>query len=219
MPEFRCLRFDFFSFESFRPQEKPKPVPAPTPVPVAVAPTPAPIPSPPAPVVAEEPTPSAAYDTAPTDNQAPSWEDEAVTSAPQPPTHDTWGSIPSAPVEAPVEPEQTWEQTPEAAEPVWEQPAEEQQAPEPEVAQVQQEQYSQAPPPGFGALSNETAKASASPAGRSAPINRNASRFKQVGDQAVIMPGGAQDFGRVGMQFGSLSLGGDGEFNQEPEPS
>lgn len=235
-----------------RPQEKPKPTPAPAPVPVApalaptppvakeITPTPSPVPAAAEPVAEPTPEPTEttaepAFASTPIDNQAPSSEDEAVTSAPHHTTHGGWDLPSSTPASAPAveqsqaspvteesQPEQlSYEQKPqEKVEPEPEPQPTEQQTQEtaaPLQEFTQQTPSSSAPPPGFESVTTPN-KQQESPAARPSTIGRNsASRFKQVGDQAVIMPGGAQSFDRVGMQFGSLSLGGDDQFNGEAE--
>ncbi|KAI0717695.1 hypothetical protein C8T65DRAFT_707069 [Cerioporus squamosus] len=184
-----------------KPQEKPTPPPAPAPQPAPVSvptPPPAPVqqrePSPP-PEVAEPPATSTGWEE-PTTVQAPSWDDE-----PRPPQHAESPSTPAVadePTPAEPSPKAAEETLPEHATPpgVTRQPA-------PEIPAALP------PKPLTPSIST-----------RPTPVSHRAPKFKTT-DQPVILPA---SFGtgveKVGMQFGSLSLGGE-DFDatsHEPAP-
>ncbi|KAJ6463342.1 hypothetical protein C8R45DRAFT_1080321 [Mycena sanguinolenta] len=182
-----------------RPQDKPTPPP---PAPVAVAPPPTVIPA------APEPEPQETGWEEPTTVQTPSWEEEAPVIKPSTSAADVWASTVNEPPEEPTpEPQQILE--PQVEEPP---------VPEPVEQSV--------PPPAEPEPAPPVASPSPSikPAGASRPSassHRNSARYKTI-DQPVVMP---SSFGsgieKVGMQFGSLSLGGESSFDSssEPEPA
>lgn len=98
-------------------------------------------------------------------------------------------------------------------------PAVEESTPEPAAAPapaVAAAPSTSAPPPG---LEDPAIAASSAPSAHKKALPKSqSSRFRPVGDEAVVMPAGV-NVGKVGMQFGSLSLGGDGEFYQQEEQS
>ncbi|TFK87864.1 hypothetical protein K466DRAFT_586010 [Polyporus arcularius HHB13444] len=184
-----------------KPQEKPTPPPAPAPQPAPVSvPTPQPAPaqqrepSPPL-EVAEPPATSTGWEE-PTTVQAPTWDDE-----PRPPQHVESTSAPATadePTPAEPSPKVVEEVLPEHATPpgVTRQPAPESPATLP-------------PKPLTPSVST-----------RPTPVSHRTPKFKTT-DQPVVLPA---SFGtgieKVGMQFGSLSLGGE-DFDaasHEPAP-
>ncbi|KAF7320801.1 CUE domain-containing protein [Mycena chlorophos] len=175
-----------------RPQEKPTPPPAPVPVSAAVAPPPAAV----VVVLEPEPQPQTGWEE-PTTAQNPSWEEETPVIKPSTSAADVWASTVEVVVEEQVVvPEPEPEDLPAAI-------------PVVEVAPLPVEPEP-APP-----------VASPSPSLKSRPTpssHRNSARYKVTTDQAVVMP---SSFGtgleKVGMQFGSLSLGSDSSFDA-PEP-
>ncbi|KII90171.1 hypothetical protein PLICRDRAFT_124097 [Plicaturopsis crispa FD-325 SS-3] len=168
-----------------RPQEKPTPLP---PAPVT-APPPASAPAAFEPTPVPEPEPEAPPQTSweePTTVEPTTWEEDA-----QAQPADVWP--PSAEPVQEAAPEETY-QLPEPSEP--EPPAP---APSALPAQLQR----QAPA--------ETAPEPAKPQSRPAPVShRSSARYKNI-DQPVVMPSSNYGVGleKIGMQFGSLSLGGD----------
>ncbi|KAG6853852.1 hypothetical protein C0991_000613 [Blastosporella zonata] len=189
-----------------RPQEKPTPPPAPAPVP-APAP-PAPVSQPPAPEPEQEPQTQTWEE--PTTVQAPTWEDE-----PQPKvsttTTETWPSASDA-EESQVEQAQNHEAEVEASN---EPPA------EPEKQQLPASKSEPAPLAAAvtPVLAQTAAAATPSPKLTARPatsVHRSSARYKNI-DQPVVMP---SSFGsgieKVGMQFGSLSLGGESVFDSNP---
>lgn len=73
-----------------------------------------------------------------------------------------------------------------------------------------------APPPG---LEEPSAAPAALPQQqqKKQPAKSQANRFRSHGDEAVVMPGGVgSGVGKVGMQFGSLSLDGEGQIYEQP---
>ncbi|KAG6808774.1 hypothetical protein H0H92_002954 [Tricholoma furcatifolium] len=191
-----------------RPQEKPAPPPVPVPVVAPAAPSqpPAPAPQPPAPEPEAEPE-SQSWEE-PTTVQAPTWEDE-----PQPkPATTTTETWPSPTVEEP-QAEQSSKHEAEV------EPTKELPPAEPEKQQIPASKSEPAP---IAALAtpviSQPAAATPSPklAGRPAATTRAGARYKNI-DQPVVMP---SSFGsgieKVGMQFGSLSLGGESIFDANP---
>ncbi|PPQ74524.1 hypothetical protein CVT26_007920 [Gymnopilus dilepis] len=201
-----------------RPQEKP-------------APPPAPAPSQPPPQPAVVPPPSAPEPEAPAESKESGWEEPTTVEAPtwddepqkQPAAAEAWP--PSA--EPPSEPAQV--ETPpvlaaqELSKP---EPVEEPTpAPEPLVEpKVDVKMASPAPVAAQPAtLTSQTAGAAATPSpklsARPAAVSHRSSARHKVTDQPVTMP---LSFGtgieKVGMQFGSLSLAGDGSVTVQPEP-
>ncbi|KAG6843950.1 hypothetical protein H0H87_011456 [Tephrocybe sp. NHM501043] len=191
-----------------RPQEKPAPpppaiVPAPVPAPSA------PVSQPPAPE--PEPEPQTQTWEEPTTAQAPTWEDE-----PQPKpaatATETWPAASEA-EEPKVEQTQKHEAEAEASkEPT---PA------EPEKQQIPTSKSEPAPlaPVVTPVLAQTAPAATPSPKLASRPAataHRSSARYKMI-DQPVVMP---SSFGsgieKVGMQFGSLSLGGESIFDSNP---
>lgn len=181
---------------ALRPQEKPKPAPVPTPAPAAAVPT-------------------KSWD-------GPSLSDEAVTtSVPKASGDASWGNIPQPAKDVQDEIAAVVDEVKEDVEVI---PAEEPVAAPQEAAVEEKEPapsstLSSAPPPG---LEEPTPSAPAPAAAASAPKKTlpksQSSRFRSIGDEAVVMPGGVgSGVGKVGMQFGSLSIGGDGEFYQQEE--
>lgn len=188
-----------------RPQEKPKPAPIPSPTPVA---------APSLPVVAATVVPEPEPEVQPQDEvpgweepetvQAPTWDDEPSTQTSLPITSDGW--ITSAP-EIP-----TTKASPKA-----EELSTPQLKSEPELTQV-----SSAFPVQL-ALHQKADSPIVPPAKAVTPVSHGRSVNSRIGnrfkttDQAVIMP---STFGssveKLGMQFGSVSLGG--EDVTEPTP-
>ncbi|EKM52574.1 uncharacterized protein PHACADRAFT_176595 [Phanerochaete carnosa HHB-10118-sp] len=175
-----------------KPQEKPTPpAPAPAPAPAAAPapPSPATQPTPSQPAPAPEPVQSEPQ----SESAAQGWEEPTTVQAP------TWDDEPTAkPAEPAVQEEPKAEEEEVAPTP----------AAEPEVppvlpAQVQPSAAKQEP------VQAPAPVKPATPAQHTRPTSA-AHRHKFKPDQAVIMPSGS--FGtleKVGMQFGSLSLGGD----------
>lgn len=179
------------------PQEKP----APTPPPASVQPQPAPAPAPPPglpeqPLKVEEvilpPEPESPIPTAweePTTVQESTWEEE-----PQAPMAQTQPEPISAP-----EPELKVEEPPKPP------------SPEPVLPKVQEPVLSALP----AQVQNQEVERSSTPTSSvkrplSSAAHRHNARFK-TGDQPVVMPSGnyTPNTEKIGMQFGSLSLGGD----------
>jgi hypothetical protein len=176
-----------------------RPAPKPTPPPPAPAPV---VSQPPPGIPSQEPVaPAPAAVEEPTTAEAPAWETEPETSAEAPPDlqMDGWTvvSTPASPDEhntaaqpeivtsAAPEPEPVQTQQPYAVSPM---PAQVQHQSQPEVPKTL------TPTPGSR---------------QGVSVNRSHPRYKT--DQAVVLP---SSFGtpleKVGMQFGSLSLGGEG---------
>ncbi|KAF8172832.1 hypothetical protein K438DRAFT_175917 [Mycena galopus ATCC 62051] len=179
-----------------RPQDKPTPPP---PAPVAVAPPPTVSPAAPEP----EPQETGGWED-PTTVQSPSWEEEAPIIKPSTSAADVWASTVNEPPEEPTpEPQQILE--PQVEEPPVPEPVEEPVAPpsEPEPA-----------PP----VASPSPSIKASRPASTAHPHRSSARYKTI-DQPVVMP---SSFGsgieKVGMQFGSLSLGGESSFDNSSEP-
>ncbi|KAJ7153590.1 hypothetical protein C8R43DRAFT_1002676 [Mycena crocata] len=178
-----------------RPQEKPAP-PPPAPAPIAPPPTISP--------AAPEPEPQQEVGwEEPTTIQSPTWEEEAPVAKPSTSAADVWASTVNEPPEEPKsEPQQILE--PQVEEPPAPEPIEESAAPslEPEPA-----------PPAASPSPSLKPAGAARPAATS---HRSSARYKTI-DQPVVMP---SSFGsgieKVGMQFGSLSLGAD-DNSSEPE--
>ncbi|KAI0668821.1 hypothetical protein C8Q78DRAFT_1193665 [Trametes maxima] len=185
-----------------KPQEKPAPPPAPVPAPPPVVPSASvphaaqPQPSEPAPPVeAVEPTPASTGWEEPTTVQAPTWDDE-----PRPPQ-------PAEPVPAPEptpaqpEPEPVEEPVPERVAPVASPVAQQQPAPESPVT-----------------LPSKPVTPSIQT--RSTPVSHRTNPKFKTTDQPVVLPA---SFGtgleKIGMQFGSLSLGGEDLDSHEPVPT
>ncbi|KAJ7160884.1 hypothetical protein C8R46DRAFT_1194293 [Mycena filopes] len=182
-----------------RPQEKPIP-PPPAPAPIAPPPTISP--------AVPEPAPQEAGWEDPTTVQPPSWEEEAPIIKPSTSAADVWGSTVNEP---PEEPQQEQQQ-------VHEPQVEETSAPEPsEESTAPPSEPEPAPPVASPSPSLKPAGAVRPAAGS----HRSSARYKTI-DQPVVMP---SSFGsgieKVGMQFGSLSLGGESSFDNsaEPEPT
>ncbi|RDB23852.1 hypothetical protein Hypma_009226 [Hypsizygus marmoreus] len=190
-----------------RPHEKPTPPP---PAPIAPAPShpppataPSTAPAPPAPEPEAEPE-------EPTTAQAPTWDDEPQTKL----------SVPEPEQGKPEQPEsratpQQHEAEPEVKEPPSPEPKQEQQLPA--------SKSEPAPPPTLATpVLAQPAAATPSPklSGRpAAATHRSSARYKNI-DQPVVMP---SSFGtgieKVGMTFGSLSLGGESLLDSNiPEP-
>lgn len=86
-------------------------------------------------------------------------------------------------------------------------------APVPAAAPAAAVPAASAPPPGL----EEPSVAPAAPQQKKQPAKSQANRFRSIGDEAVIMPGGVgSGVGKVGMQFGSLSLDGEGQIYEQP---
>lgn len=178
-------------------------------------------------------------------NQAPSSEDEPITSAPTVSGDNTWGDIPSTSqastpeevLEESISKDSTEEEkasigtsltgvedtTPTTPADVDVKNASElapTSAPAVEPAPVATQPFSN-PPPGFDLLPSSPSGTLVESAPKTAvstarTVNRTNSKLRQFGDEAVVMPGKvAGGFGGIGMQFGSLSLGGDGELYSE----
>ncbi|KAJ7235820.1 hypothetical protein C8J57DRAFT_1452979 [Mycena rebaudengoi] len=180
-----------------RPQEKPTP-PPPAPAPAA-PPPPAISPAAPEP----EPQDVGGWEE-PTTVQSPTWEEEAPIAKPSTSAADVWSSTVNEPSDEPKsEPQQ-----------VLEQQVEEPPAPSEESALPASE-----PEPAPPVVSPSP---SIKPATAARPVptsHRSSARYKTI-DQPVVMP---SSFGsgveKVGMQFGSLSLGGESSFDaSESEP-
>ncbi|KAF8895000.1 hypothetical protein CPB84DRAFT_1816015 [Gymnopilus junonius] len=198
-----------------RPQEKPAPLSAPTPSQL-----------PPQPAVALPP-PSAPEPEAPTESQEHGWEEPTTVEAPtwdeepqkQPAATEAWP--PSA--EPPTEFVKAVETPPAPAaqevskpEPVEEPTAVPEPVPEPKV------EVKAASPAPVAAQATLASQAAATPSpklsARPAVVSHRSSARHKVTDQPVTMP---ISFGtgieKVGMQFGSLSLAGDGSVTVQPE--
>ncbi|KAH9922339.1 uncharacterized protein BXZ73DRAFT_104158 [Epithele typhae] len=187
-----------------KPQEKPTPPPAPTPAPAPAhtpapapvsAPQPASVPTPPPASTQPEPSPPAE----PTEIIAPStgWEEPTTVQAP------TWDDEPRAPppAEAPVAVDEAAPIAPETTT-----------AEEPPI-----EPSAPAVPPGVGPPAVPTVSPAVPPAkpltpsasSRPTPISHRATKFKTT-DQPVVLPASfGSGIEKIGMQFGSLSLGGE----------
>ncbi|KAF7420771.1 hypothetical protein PC9H_011289 [Pleurotus ostreatus] len=222
-----------------RSQEKPAPPPVPL---AAPAPISAPAPVPPQPALAPESEaeslPPPVWEE-PTTVQPPTWDDEPPSIPPAPePASEEWNmsandepQSESTSAEPAQEPEPDAPQEPvQVAEPKPEPQAPKPQAPQPTPsalpAQILQQQLKDlqssnvSAPPAVATPSPRPSQARPSSA-----AHRANAKFK-IGDQpAVVMPstfsGGVE---KVGMQFGSLSLGGDASEapaseTQAPEPA
>ncbi|KAJ7058270.1 hypothetical protein C8F01DRAFT_1060523 [Mycena amicta] len=174
-----------------RPQEKPTPSPT---APAAVSPPPVvAVPEP-------EPQPQTGWEE-PTTVQTPSWEEEApVVLKPSNSAADVWASANEPPEDPKLE-----SNLPE--------PQLEEEAPPPPVVEAISPPLEPEP-----ARSVPSPSPSIKPSRPAASSHRNSARYK-ITDQAVVMP---SSFGsgieKVGMQFGSLSLGGETSFDNAPEP-
>ena len=177
----------------FRKQEKPAPPPAPAPQPAPVSvPTPPPVAvqqAEPTPPVAEEPAPTSTGWEEPTTVQAPTWDDE-----PRPAPQAESVSASAVPEEVkPAQPEPTT-----AEEPIPERAAA---AVPPGVVQPPASESPAALPP-------KPLTPSISTRPTPAPHRTNP-KFKTT-DQPVVLPASfGSGIEKVGMQFGSLSLGGE----------
>ncbi|KAG5728224.1 CUE domain-containing protein [Termitomyces sp. T112] len=193
-----------------RPQEKPAPVP-PAPAPVAV---PAPLSHPPAlsqlPASEPETEPQPQKWEEPTTVQAPTWDDEPQ-SKPAAPNAEAWSSVsdveePQARQAQKHEAEVEASKEPLPAEPEKQQIPASKSEPAP-IASIATPVVSQA------AVVTPSPKLTVRPA---AATHRSSARYKNI-DQPVVMP---SSFGsgieKVGMQFGSLSLGGESIFDSNP---
>ena len=186
------------SNQTHSPQEKPAPTPSPGPVQLQ----PAPVPTPPPglseqPLKVEEATPPPELEVPvptaweePTTVQESTWEEE-----PEPPMAQTQPEPAHAP-----EPESEVEDPPRPS------------SPEPAPLQTQEPMLSALP----AQVQNQEVERSPTPTSAvkrpsSSAAHRHNARFK-IGDQAVVMPTGnyTPNTEKIGMQFGSLSLGGDG---------
>lgn len=200
-----CI-FIFGSFpnlaRTYRPQEKPAP-PPPAPLSASViAPAPpshSPVPfQPPAPAPEAEPQPQKWEE--PTTAQAPTWDDEPQSK----PTTESWPSASDA-----EEPKNEQVQKHEAEVEAPQEPL----PTEPEKQQIPASKSEPAPiAPIVTPVISQAAAATPSPkltVRPAAAAHRTSARYKNI-DQPVVMP---SSFGsgieKVGMQFGSLSLGGD----------
>ncbi|KAH9856446.1 hypothetical protein C2E23DRAFT_518342 [Lenzites betulinus] len=185
-----------------KPQEKPAPPPAPAPAQPPVAPS---APAPPSPQtqqpeqvhpaeVAEPPSTSTGWEE-PTTVQAPTWDDE-----PRP--SQSAESVPAVEEAKPAQPEPkpVEEPTPERAAPavlpvVPQQPAPESPAalpPKPLTPSIQ---------------------------ARATPISHRTPKFKTTDQPVVLPPSAGSSVEKIGMQFGSLSLGGEDLDSHEPAPA
>lgn len=195
-------------FVASRPQEKPAPPP---PAPSVAAPTPAPAPSAPTPLPntsAPEPefeTPDHGWEE-PTTVQSPTWDDEPA-SKPSTSITDVWSSTSEVSEEAKAEELLTPQGTESSAATSLPDQTSEEQAPvpksEPELPAVQ-----------VAAAAAVTATPSPKLTARpTSAAHRTSAKYKTI-DQPVVMP---SSFGsgieKVGMQFGSLSLGGESLFD------
>lgn len=200
--------------------EKPTPpVPTPAPVPPAIAvhshPTPVSTPSnaPPPPASGSETESQSQSWEEPTTAQPPTWDDPQVK-----PLTFTTGTWASASEEEPMT-EQSESQPPPQNE-VDAVTTHEPPAPEPEQEQLLPASKSEPMPQQLLAtpILSQPAAATPSPklSGRSAASYRSSARYKNI-DQPVVMP---SSFGtgieKVGMQFGSLSLGGENLLDSNP---
>ena len=194
---FSCRYLFHRSDRIHSPQEKPAPTPPPAPVQLQPVPAPAPPPGlPEQPSKVEDfvpsPEPELPVPTAweePTTVQESTWEEELQ--APM---------VQTQPEPAPVpEPELNFEEPPEPP------------SPEPVPPKVQEPVLSALP----AQVQNQEVERSSTPTSSvkrplSSAAHRHNARFK-TGDQPVVMPSGnyTPNTEKIGMQFGSLSLGGD----------
>lgn len=216
----RLLARDRPNFNSFcRPHEKPSPTPAPAP--------PTPAPSTPAPAAYPIPLAAAPTATVPeVETSTRGWEEPTTVQAP------TWDDEPSKPSATPVP--EAW---PPASEPPSKPPSDAPKAAEPEPVSVRPKEVEESTPaqelvpektkaepapqpvpaqvtPIFIAQSAATPspKLSSRPAAAS---HRSSARYK-VTDQPVVMPNSFASVEKVGMQFGSLNLGGESVLESAP---
>ncbi|KAF9460449.1 hypothetical protein BDZ94DRAFT_1299874 [Collybia nuda] len=199
-----------------KPQEKSTPPPAPAPVPPRI--TPATTSSVPPPPLAPEPeieTQNQSWEE-PTTVQPPTWDDEPQVKPP-PSTSEAWpGSEPEEPGDSQTEVEPQLPQHEAEVESVKEPPT-----PEPPAEQQLSASKSEPAPqaPLVTPVLSQGPAVTPSPKlnSRSAAVaHRSSARYKTI-DQPVVMP---SSFGsgieKVGMQFGSLSLGGESLFDSNP---
>lgn len=191
------IYFIYVSDQNRSPQEKPAPTPPPVPVQPQPIHTPAPPPGlPEQPLKVEEvPTPPEPEFPVPT-----AWEEPTTVQ------ESAWEEEPQAPViQTQPEPAPAPELEPEVEEP------QKPRSPEPALPQVQEPVLSALPTQ----IQNQEVERSPTPTSAvkrpsSSAAHRHNARFKT--DQAVVMPTGnyTPNTEKLGMQFGSLSLGGDG---------